>query len=380
MSAAAARVLLAAGGTGGHLFPAEALASELIARGCAVALVTDRRGGGFGDRMAGVETHRISAGGLAGTGIARRAQGVLQLGVGLIQARRLIGRLKPQLVVGFGGYPSVPPVLAASLAGVATLLHEQNAILGRANRLLARRATRLAASFAAPFAGIAPDRIAVTGNPVRPAIAALADEPYHEVGDDGAVHLLVTGGSQGARVFGRLLPAAVEQLPAEIRRRLRLAQQCRAEDLAAVRAVYDRLGVAAELAPFFADMPARLRRAQLVVARAGASTVAELTAAGRPASLVPYPFATDDHQTANARAVSAAGAGWLMPETSLNPETLAGRLTQLIGQTALLTAAAAAARAAGRRDAARLLADLVVALLPGNGKQAEAAGRREAAA
>src|SRR5215470_1808496 len=368
-----ARIALAAGGTGGHMFPAEALAGELLSRGHRVALVTDRRGGAFGERLPAVEVHRISAGGLAGTGIVGRAQGVVQLGLGFFQARSLLGRLKPAVAVGFGGYASVPTVLAASLSGLPTVLHEQNAVLGRANRLLVKRATRIATSFAS-VAGIgASDRAVLTGNPVRPGIAALADQPYPPPASDGVIQILVVGGSQGARVFSRLIPEAVALLPVELQRRLRIAQQARAEDLETARANYASLSTAVELAPFFGDMPARLRSAHLVVCRSGASTVAELTAAGRPAILLPYPFATDDHQTANARALDTAGAGWLMSEAATAPAMLADRLAALAADPERLGRAADVARALGRRDAAARLADLVTSLIRGNGARKEAA-------
>lgn len=369
MSAAKARIVLAAGGTGGHLFPAEALAAALIARNYPVALITDRRGTGFGEKMAAVELHRISAGGVAGGSLVRRAQSVVQLGVGFFQARGLLSQLKPGVAVGFGGYASVPTILAASFAGIPTVLHEQNAILGRANRLLARRATRIAASFPGAIA----DRVIVTGNPVRPGIAALAIAPYTAASADGRFHLLVTGGSQGARAFSRLLPEAIALLPEEKRRRLALVQQCRAEDLERVKSTYADLKVTAELAPFFTDMPERLRAAHLVVARSGASTVAELAAAGRPALLIPYPHATDDHQTANAKVIADAGGAWLLPEATLTPSILAERLGTLMDTPDGLMAAAKAAHNCGRVDAAERLADLVAALAPGNGVKQEAA-------
>jgi UDP-N-acetylglucosamine--N-acetylmuramyl-(pentapeptide) pyrophosphoryl-undecaprenol N-acetylglucosamine transferase len=368
-----ARIALAAGGTGGHMFPAEALAGELLARGHGVALVTDRRGGGFGDRLPAVETHRIAAGGLAGTGIVGRAQGVVQLGVGFFQARGLMGRLKPSVVVGFGGYASVPTVLAASLSGIPTALHEQNAVLGRANRLLAKHATGIATSFASVVGIGGGNRAVLTGNPVRPGIAALADQPYPALSAGGAIQILVVGGSQGARVFSRLIPEAVALLPAELQRRLRIDQQARAEDLETARASYAKLLATVELAPFFGDMPERLRSAHLIVCRSGASTVAELTAAGRPAILIPYPFATDDHQTANARALDSAGAAWLMPEAATTPALLADRLAALAADPERLGRAADVARALGRRDAAARLADLVTSLIRGNGASKEAA-------
>jgi UDP-N-acetylglucosamine--N-acetylmuramyl-(pentapeptide) pyrophosphoryl-undecaprenol N-acetylglucosamine transferase len=366
-----ARVLLAAGGTGGHVFPAEALAGELLSRGHHVALVTDRRGGGFGERLPAVETHRIATGGLAGTGLVGRAQGVVQLGLGFFQARALIGRLKPDVVVGFGGYPSVPPLLAASLAGIPTVLHEQNALLGRANRLLARRATRIATSFEG-VEGAPTDRVILTGNPVRPAIAAVGQAPYPQIEPGGRIDLLVLGGSQGARVFSRLIPEAVALLPEGLQRRLHIAQQARAEDMESARAGYAKLAAKVELSPFFADVPDRLRAAHLVIARAGASTVAELTAAGRPAILVPYPYATDDHQTANATKLNMSYAALVMPEASTSAADLAAALRRLV-EGSELPAMARAAQRLGRPDAAARLADLVVSLVRGNGARQEAA-------
>ncbi len=359
-----APILLAAGGTGGHMFPAEALARELLARGRSVALVTDRRGRAFGDRLPEVPVHRIDAAGLAGGSLLGKAEGVLRLTLGYLQARRLVGRLRPALTVGFGGYASVPAVCAAQRAGRPTLLHEQNAVLGRANRLLAARARAVATSFAAT-AAIGTARARLTGNPVRPSIAALAELPYPNL--DGPLHLLVVGGSQGARVFARLLPPAVEDLPPALRSRLRIAQQCRPEDLAGVSRAYAALGVEAEPAEFFTDMAGRLAAAHLVVSRSGASTVAELAAAGRPAILVPYPHATDDHQTANAEAFCRAGGGWLMPEAEAAPARLAERLASLLADPDALSRAAAAARGFGQRDAARRLADLAEELAPADG-------------
>jgi UDP-N-acetylglucosamine--N-acetylmuramyl-(pentapeptide) pyrophosphoryl-undecaprenol N-acetylglucosamine transferase len=359
-----ALILLASGGTGGHMFPAEALAGPLLSRGYEVSLITDTRGRGFGDRLPAVEVHRISAGGLAGGGLMRRAQGMLSLSLGFLQARRLVNRMKPRVVVGFGGYASVPAVLAAQRAGIATVLHEQNAVLGRANRLLAPRARMIATSFA-DTKHVDKARACFTGNPVRGAIAALGERPYPEIGS--TLHILVTGGSQGARVFGRLLPAAFAQLSPAQRQRLSVAQQCRPEDLEQVRAAYAPLAMLVELATFFENMAEQLGRAHLVISRSGASTVAELAAAGRPAILIPYPHATDDHQTANAIGFCGAGAGWLMPEATVTPETIAERLRSLLAFPAGLRTRGGAAREAGSRDAALRLADLVGELAPANG-------------
>jgi UDP-N-acetylglucosamine--N-acetylmuramyl-(pentapeptide) pyrophosphoryl-undecaprenol N-acetylglucosamine transferase len=366
-----ALIVLAAGGTGGHMFPAEALAAELVARGREVALVTDRRGQSFGDRVAGIATHRIHAGRFD-AGLLGKVVGIAELVLGIAQAALKLRTLSPAAVVGFGGYPSVPTVLAASRLGIPSLIHEQNALLGRANRFLAPRVRRIALSFAAT-AGLSPDeraRAGETGNPVRPAIAAQRERPYVAPAAESAIELVVTGGSQGARIFSEIVPAALARLPAPLRARLRLSQQARPEDLAAVRATYAAGGVAAELASFFEDVPARLARAQLVIARAGASTVAELTAIGRPALLIPYPHAADDHQSANAKAFAEAGAGWTMAQPDFTAESLAGFLAETLTAPERLAAAAASAKALGRPQAARSLADLVLVMIGANGNHA----------
>lgn len=361
-------VVIAAGGTGGHLFPARALAEELVARGRDVVAVTDRRGGDIGAGLPGLPVHRLRASALSGRSLAGRVSGVVDLMIGAFEARALLRRLRPSAVVGFGGYPTVPPLWAARRLGVPTAIHEQNAVLGRANRLLAGRVDLIACSFAGT-SGVAEGRARtiVTGNPVRAAIARLHDQPYRAPNGDGRLRVLVVGGSQGARILSRVLPQALETLPAGARERIVLVQQCRPEDLEAVRATYARLGVAAETAAFFDDMDARLDAAQLVICRAGASTVAELAVAGRPAILLPYRFATDDHQAANARAVESDGAGWLMPESAFTPEAVAARIESLIACPKQLVEAAAAARRRASPHAAQALADAVERLIPANG-------------
>ncbi|MBF0333432.1 MAG: undecaprenyldiphospho-muramoylpentapeptide beta-N-acetylglucosaminyltransferase [Alphaproteobacteria bacterium] len=355
-------IVLAAGGTGGHVFPAEALAAELLSRGLRLALVTDKRGQAYGGTLGSLETHRISAGGVAGRGLASRARGLAELAWGALQAGPLLRRLKPAAVVGFGGYASLPTMFAASRSGLPTLIHEQNAVLGRANRLLAGRVGRVATCYANVLHMPAEARIVQTGMPVRPAVAAMRDAPYER--PDGALRLLVLGGSQGARVLSEVLPAAIALLPEDLRARLEIGQQCRPEDIEGARAAYAALGMAPTLETFFRDVPERLAAAHLVVARAGASTVAELTALGRPAILVPYPHAIDDHQTANAHALDECGGGWLMPQPAFTPEALAARLRSLFEQPDTLVKAAACARAAGRPDAALRLADSVMEAMP----------------
>jgi UDP-N-acetylglucosamine--N-acetylmuramyl-(pentapeptide) pyrophosphoryl-undecaprenol N-acetylglucosamine transferase len=366
----APRILLAAGGTGGHMFPAEALARALLARGLGVDLATDERGGGFGDRLPQVKVHRIASGGVAGKGLMVRLRNFARLGLGFLQSRRLLRTLDPAVVVGFGGYPSIPPLTAAQRNDVPTVLHEQNAVMGRANRFLARRASRLALSFEhVQFSERVPaDRRTVTGNPVRPEISAIADVPYDAPRTGEKVRLFVMGGSLGARVFGKAVPDAVALLHQDLRRRLAIAQQARAEDLPQVGEAYRALDLQVELKPFFEDVPERLRRAHFLITRAGASTLADLTAARRPAVLVPLPNSIDDHQMVNARALDSIGGGWLLPESTLSPAALAKILEEVLTDPARLERAAAAARSLGRRDAADRLADLVVSLLPGEAR------------
>jgi UDP-N-acetylglucosamine--N-acetylmuramyl-(pentapeptide) pyrophosphoryl-undecaprenol N-acetylglucosamine transferase len=357
-------IVLAAGGTGGHVFPAEALAESLMARGRRLALITDRRGQAFGGVLGRLDTHRIRAGGIAGRSLIKRGLALIDLGLGTLQAHALLGRMKPAAVVGFGGYASVPTMLAAIARRRPTLLHEQNAVLGRANRLLAGRVDRIATSFGEVEHCPAEDaKVVRTGMPVRPAIAAMRDAPYPALDDQGPISILVLGGSQGAKIFSSLVPAALARLPQPMRQRLRVSQQCRPELLEETRETYRKAAIAADLQNFFHDVPERLAGAHLVIARAGASTVAEVGLVGRPAILVPYPHATDDHQTANAHALDEAGGGWLMAESALSPESLAVRLEALFAHPETLAKAAACARAAGRPDAAQRLADAVDALI-----------------
>ncbi|GAA0599872.1 undecaprenyldiphospho-muramoylpentapeptide beta-N-acetylglucosaminyltransferase [Craurococcus roseus] len=359
-------IVIAAGGTGGHLFPAEALAAELLARGERVALMTDARSSAFDSAaFANAERFVLRGSGLSGRGPLRAAAGALALAAGTVQARGLLDRLNASAVVGFGGYPSVPPLLAALTMGrrPATVLHEQNGVLGRANRLLATRASALALSFADTAAVPASARVEVVGNPVRPALAALAGRGYPDLENGGALRLLVLGGSLGARVFADVVPGAVAALPLALRGRLLVAQQCRPEDMGRVREAYEAAGVPAELSPFFPDVAGRLSTAHLVVARAGASTIAELACAGRPSVLVPLPHAIDDHQSANARTLAGAGAAWIMPQREFTPGRLSARLSELLADPAGLAAAAAAAARLAQPGAARRLADLVLSLV-----------------
>lgn len=363
-------VVLAAGGTGGHVFPAQALGTELTARGLKVALVTDDRGGVHGEHPGVSEIHTIRAGGLAGKGFGARIRSAMALTFGLLQARSILRRIRPAAVVGFGGYASVPTMLAAGFGGFRGAIHEQNAILGRANRLLASRVMRIATSFentrGLPAGG--EGKVVRTGMPVRAAFAEMRDRVYPALDGDGPIHLVVLGGSQGAQVFSQVVPAAIASLPEALRGRLRITQQCRPEDLDRARAAYAEIGIAADLSSFFDDVPERIASAHLLIARSGASTVAEVLTVGRPAILVPYPYAVDDHQAFNAHAVADAGAGWLMPQESFTAESLAERMQSLFGMPKTLETAATAARSVGRADAAVRLADMVAEMLPSHGK------------
>ena len=355
-------ILLTTGGTGGHVFPAQALAAELASRGRQHGFITDSRGAEFHSG----EVYRVSAGAVSGRGVIGRLRGLAAVAFGVFEARRLLRRLRPAGVVGFGGYASVPAMVAAAQLGLPTVIHEQNAVLGRANRLLASRVGAVATAFAHVGRLSDADRAKArhTGNPVRAAVAALAQTPYPAPQQDGCLNILITGGSQGAAVMTQVVPGALSSLPGPPRQKLRVVQQCRAEHMDAARAIYDGAGIEAALATFFDDMPERLAAAQLVIARAGASTVAELTAAGRPAILVPYPSATDDHQTANARAIDAAGGGWLMAESDFTVAGLAARIGDFLDHPGRLIEAAAKALAMGIPDTAGRLATLVEDCMP----------------
>lgn len=352
-------ILLAAGGTGGHVFPAIAVAEELTARGHTVALATDVRGTDLGKSLGGVDVHRISASGVRG-GLLAKVGAAVSIGIGVLQARRLFRKLRPECVIGFGGYPSVPTMIAATSRGLPTIIHEQNAVLGRANRLVSKRVTVIATSFAetAGIAAASNGNVVLTGNPVRAAFSAVRNQNYPPIGPNGeGVKILVMGGSQGATVLSEVVPRALQEMPETLRRRFAITQQCRPEDIDNVSRIYAEAGVSADLATFFDDVPDRMAAAHIVITRAGASTVAELAEAGRPAILVPYPHATDDHQTANARAVEASGAGWLIPQDGFTPEALTMRLESFVNLQNLLTDAAKCAHDFGGMAAAAALAD-----------------------
>ncbi len=360
-----APIILTAGGTGGHMFPAEALAQELRARGRTVALITDARGAAFASSFGRIDVHEVSARNPAGNALAK-IRAALSIGVGTVQALRILRQQPPALVIGFGGYPALPAMVAAIWLGVPTALHEQNAVLGRVNRLIAHRVSGLAASVEGMRGLRAIDqvKVTVTGNPVRADIAACFGRPYDAPTLDSPFNLVVFGGSQGARVLSEAVPAAIAMLPPGVSARLRIVQQCRTADLEQTRKAYARTGLQVELTDFIRDMPAKLASAHLVIARSGATTVSELTAAGVPSILIPYPHHADQQQLANAQALADAGAAWVMPEAEMTASALAKRLQNLLRNPQQLSIAAAAAHGLGRPDAAKSLADMVERLAP----------------
>jgi UDP-N-acetylglucosamine--N-acetylmuramyl-(pentapeptide) pyrophosphoryl-undecaprenol N-acetylglucosamine transferase len=354
-------VVIAAGGTGGHLFPAQALAEALAMRGWRIVLATDDRVQSLAsafpaDEIVTLEAATARPGDPAG--LLRAAIAILR---GVLAGRAALARIRPDAVVGFGGYPSLPALIAAISQGRRTIIHEQNAVSGRANRLLAPFVTAIGCAF--PVLGKASARTqaraVVVGNPVRPEIRALADAPYEPPARDGEIRLLITGGSQGARLLSELLPAAVAKLPAPLRARLRVEQQTRPESLEVAKSLYAEAKVQADLAPFFRDMAARLSRAHLVVGRAGASTVCELAVAGRPSILIPLGVALDDDQGQNAKVLAGAGGAEVALESALTQPGMTAALKTLLSSPARLAKMAAAARRVARPDAAERLADLV---------------------
>lgn len=352
-------ILLSAGGTGGHLFPAEALAHELQRRGWTVHLATDARAERFSENFPASLTHAIPSATIAGRNPIKLVRAMFTIWRGVRQARALIASIKPAAVVGFGGYPTLPPVWAATRAKVPTLIHEQNAVMGRANRALASRVTAIAGGFLPEDDGAFSEKTVQTGNPVRPSVIAAAEKPYRPSGPGEPFRLLVFGGSQGAQFFSDAVPAAVALLPEALRGRLHVVQQARTEDGAKVRGTYAGLNVPADVSPFFDDMAARIAEAQLVISRSGASTVSEVAAIGRPALLVPYPYALDHDQAANAAALQRADAAEVRAQSTLDPEAIASLLAHWMEHPDELSAMAANARGEGRPDATRLLADLV---------------------
>ena len=353
-------ITLAAGGTGGHMVPAHALAAELKARGHGVMLITDERGAKIPGLFQDVPTHILPAGRLGGgpIGMLKAVRSVL---AGRRQAKALYREFTPDAVVGFGGYPAFPALLAASAMKIPTILHEQNAVLGRVNRWVAGDAAAIATAYpeVERLKRAYRDKVELVGNPVRESVARLGTMPFPEFDETAPLKILVTGGSQGATILGQVVPDALGQLPPKLRHRLQVVQQCRADDIEDVRLRYATLNIPAELLTYIEDMPDRLAEAHLVIARAGASTIAELTAAGRPAILVPLPIATDDHQTVNAREMAKAGGARMIPQDEFSSEALSAQIAAIAGDPQALSNAAERALSVGRPHATRDLADLV---------------------
>jgi UDP-N-acetylglucosamine--N-acetylmuramyl-(pentapeptide) pyrophosphoryl-undecaprenol N-acetylglucosamine transferase len=355
-------VVVAAGGTGGHLFPAEALTVALAKRGAVVDLATDERATRYGTAFPARATHIIPSATIRGRDPVSLARTTAVLGFGVIKAWLLLGKLRPAAVIGFGGYPSIPPVLAASLRGIPTLIHEQNAVMGRANKFLSARVSAIATGF--PGVVDASPALAVkatpTGNPVRPAVVAVAGTAYAAPGASGPFNVLVFGGSQGARIMADVVPEALARLDSLLRARLKVVQQARAEDFDRVRQIYEHAKIAADVAPFFTDLPARIAASHLVISRSGASTVAELAAIGRPSILVPLPHALDQDQRANAGVLEKVGGAIRIDQAEFTHERLAAEINALAADPGRLARMAAAAKSAGTLDAAERLADLVL--------------------
>ena len=352
--------VLAAGGTGGHMIPAHALAEELVLRGHHVALITDDRGARIPGLFENVPVHVLPAGRLSGgpLGWLRAFRNIM---AGRAMASRMYETFRPSAVIGFGGYPALPALLAARKDGIPTLIHEQNAVLGRVNRLAASRVDAIATAYPVVdrLKPSLEEKVRLVGNPVREEVLALRDQPYPALGDDGIFRVLVIGGSQGATILSRVVPDGLAMLPEHFRRRLQVTQQCRAEDIEEVRAKYAAHGIPADLATYFPDVPDRLAWSHLMIARAGASTIAELTAAGRPAILVPLPTATDTQQVSNAREMAKAGGARMILQYKFTPVELAKQMQKIGLDPQGLAKAAERAKSVGRPDAAKDLADLV---------------------
>lgn len=366
--------ILMAGGTGGHLFPAMALAQELIRRGHAVELMTDHRVESYGADFPARRIHIVPSATPSGANPLKAALAGFTILRGIASAWGGLREVRPDAVIGFGGYPTFPPFIAASLLGIPGILHEQNAVMGRANRALARFADVLALSFAQTrHAEERNLEKVVTGNPVRDRVRAVADQPYAAPEAGAPIRLVIFGGSQGARAISEIVPAAIALLPDDLRRRLQIVQQARAEDVERVTEAYRQSRTSVEIAPFFTDLPERIAASHLVIGRAGASTVAELTVLGRPAILVPLPGSLDADQKHNALTMEAGGGGWVAMQDTLSPQSLATRLEQLLTDPPGLARAAEAARALGQPRAVEKLADLAEVLA---GKHVQIEGNR----
>ncbi len=357
-------VIISAGGTGGHMSPASALASDLILRGYRVELITDPRGAKYDKMFEGIPTHIVKSG-TAGAGIKGKIKGAANLAIGFVQAHALIGKKRPDMVVGFGGYPSVPGVWAAQRKDIPTILHEQNAIIGKANAFLAPKAERIALS-TPNMTGLEKDeqlRSVITGNPVRPEISALKEAEYNVPTQTGDLNILIMGGSLGASVFSEIVPQTLAQLSDEYKKRLKIVQQCREAELENVRKTYVAAGINATLAPFIDNVGEEIAKAHLFIGRSGVSTTAEISIAGIPAIYVPYPHHKDQQQKKNADWIADHGGAWVMVESGFTCEALLERIQTIMQNTEILTRAAEKAKECGKPDAAKKLGNLVSAII-----------------
>lgn len=362
-------IMLAAGGTGGHLFPALALSEELHRRGFVVDLITDQRGDRYGADFPARAVYRVPSATLASRTPLAVARTAWTLAYGLYRALQVMRHVQPAAVVGFGGYPTFPPLMAAKLSGIPTALHEQNAVLGRANRMLAKRVDLIATSFESipNISGEMASKVRLTGNPVRDVVIDAANQPYPSPQAGRPFELLVFGGSQGARFFAEAVPPAIAALDEGLRSRLHVTQQAREEDLQRVTEAYAAAGIDATIATFFKDLPQKMANSHLVISRSGASTVAELAVIGRPAIMVPLPHALDNDQLQNATRLAEAGGGWAIAQHALTRERLSAEIARLASDPTGLVAAAESARSVGRADAVKRLAQCVEELVSRHG-------------
>lgn len=363
-------IILAAGGTGGHMMPAEAVADALAAEGYEVSLVTDTRGEKIGNVMADIDRTVLNATSLTAGGLLGKTKALVSIVLSTLRVRRIFQAQRPSIVVGFGGYPSLPAVLAARSMGIPYVLHEQNAVLGRVNRLMAKKAKVVALSVEGTLQVPDGTNTIVTGNPVRKLIAKLANIAYAVPMGWGDIRVFVLGGSQGARILSNVVPEAIAMLSQDCRERLDMVHQARAEDVERVRNRYQEVGVKADVKPYFDDVSAVLLRTQLVISRSGASTLAELTAMGRPAILVPLAIAADDHQSANARIIEEARGGLIMQESEFTAEALAAKLEKLFEDMGDLRNWSDGMRTIARLDAAQNLSQAIIELCDPEGADA----------
>jgi UDP-N-acetylglucosamine--N-acetylmuramyl-(pentapeptide) pyrophosphoryl-undecaprenol N-acetylglucosamine transferase len=359
-------IILSAGGTGGHVMPAQALAHDLIARGYRVEVITDTRGLKYKPHFEGIPMHEIRAGAL-GRGLKGKLLGLCNIGLGVVQAFKILRAAKPLAVIGFGGYPSFPAMYAAQKLKIPTIVHEQNAIIGKANLMLVAKAVKIAISMPT-IKGLDEQectKAVYTGNPVRAEIAALYNKPFPALSESGKLRILVMGGSLGASVFSHIIPEAFSRLSSDHRARLDIVQQCRSEDLESTAALYKKYAIQAQLSVFIDDVAGALEACHLVIARSGASTVAEVSTAGRPAIFVPYPHHKDQQQKINADTLADAGGAWVMTENGFTPEALLARIETFLQNPSVLFKAAENARSLGKPDAARKLGNLVTEVISG---------------